>query len=235
MRNLKFNFRSCLLVLKEGNPTKFREKIPSNCLISNLAALLCNTIREILQKTLEEARYTHQRKLSYCTHNANSANVCTVSIRQTKSQNIENECVYGRRNPDTQHTVTKRGTNFWNTRTMSTILRKAILHSYKSCVAQSRRNFVGLTKSYQKTLDKRPYLVQAVQAGILMGAGDLCAQKFFSTNETVNIDYIRTLKFCSIGFVFVVSSKEDFLPQLIAAMTFSFHLTRVLVYVYGMV
>ncbi|KAG4072063.1 hypothetical protein HA402_015562 [Bradysia odoriphaga] len=86
---------------------------------------------------------------------------------------------------------------------MSSKLSKTILHSYKNCVTYSRRNFVGIARSYQRTLDKRPYLVQAIQAGILMGAGDLCAQRFFSSSETVQIDYIRTLKFCSIGFVFV--------------------------------
>lgn len=69
---------------------------------------------------------------------------------------------------------------------------------------QSRRNMMGIAKSYQRTLEKRPYLVQAIQAGILMGAGDLCAQTFFPQTETVNIDYVRTLKFCSIGFVLTV-------------------------------
>lgn len=89
---------------------------------------------------------------------------------------------------------------------MTSIFKKLVLKSYKTCVLQSRRNLLGLAKSYQRTLEKRPYLVQAVQAGILMGAGDLCAQTFFTENETVNIDYIRTLKFCSIGFVLTVST-----------------------------
>lgn len=69
---------------------------------------------------------------------------------------------------------------------------------------QSRRNFLGIAKSYQRTLEKRPYLVQAIQAGILMGAGDICAQTFFNENQTANIDYIRTLKFCCVGFVLTV-------------------------------
>ncbi len=87
---------------------------------------------------------------------------------------------------------------------MSSVLKKLALASYKNCVIQSRRNFLGITKSYQRTLEKRPYLVQAIQAGILMGSGDLCAQTFFPTSESNEIDYIRTLKFCSIGFAFVV-------------------------------
>lgn len=69
---------------------------------------------------------------------------------------------------------------------------------------QSRRNFLGITKSYRRTLEKRPYLVQAMQAGVLMGAGDLIAQRFFSHSEPANIDYIRTLKFCTIGFMLIV-------------------------------
>lgn len=91
---------------------------------------------------------------------------------------------------------------------MSSIFRKTILHSYKGCVTHSRRNFSGMAKSYRRTLEKRPYLVQAIQAGLLMGAGDLCAQTFFPSSETVNIDYVRTLKFCSIGFAFVVRTNS---------------------------
>lgn len=87
---------------------------------------------------------------------------------------------------------------------MSSVLKKLALKSYQNCVQQSRRNFLGLAKSYQKTLEKRPYLVQAIQSGILMGAGDFCAQKFFTKGESVNIDYVRTLKFCTIGFILTV-------------------------------
>lgn len=92
-------------------------------------------------------------------------------------------------------------------RAMSSILKKLALSTYKNCVMQSRRNFLGFTKSYQRTLEKRPYLVQAVQAGIIMGAGDLFAQICFAPNKTVTIDYIRTLQFFSIGFGFVVRNK----------------------------
>ncbi|KAJ6618222.1 Protein Mpv17 [Pseudolycoriella hygida] len=85
---------------------------------------------------------------------------------------------------------------------MSSILKKLALKSYNNYMVLSQRKFQTITKTYQRTLEKRPYLMQAIQAGILMGAGDLCAQKFFSQTETVDIDYIRTAKFCSIGFVF---------------------------------
>lgn len=92
---------------------------------------------------------------------------------------------------------------------MSSILKKLALKSYKSCIMQSRRNFLGITKSYRRTLEKRPYLVQAIQAGILMGAGDLIAQKFFADTEAANIDYIRTLKFFSIGFLLIVRTHSE--------------------------
>lgn len=54
-----------------------------------------------------------------------------------------------------------------------------------------------LLKFYQEALRKRPYLVQAVQAGTLMGAGDLISQTFI---EKRSPDLKRTLKFSSIGF-----------------------------------
>lgn len=93
---------------------------------------------------------------------------------------------------------------------MSSILKKLALKSYKNFIIQSRRNFLGITKTYQRTLEKRPFLVQAVQAGLLMGAGDLCAQKFFTQTETVNIDYIRTLKFFTIGTFIVRIILDNF-------------------------
>lgn len=87
---------------------------------------------------------------------------------------------------------------------MSSILKKLALKSYENCVKQSRRNFLGLAKSYHRALQKRPYFVQATQTGILMGAADLFAQTFFTKSDTNKIDYIRTLKFCAIGFVLIV-------------------------------
>ncbi|XP_045760928.1 protein Mpv17 [Maniola jurtina] len=55
----------------------------------------------------------------------------------------------------------------------------------------------GIFQIYQKVLARRPYLVQAIQTGALMGAGDLIAQIIIEKKSTV--DYKRTLKFSSIG------------------------------------
>lgn len=57
-------------------------------------------------------------------------------------------------------------------------------------------------KIYQDVLARRPYLVQAVQTGALMGAGDLISQTFI---EKQSPDFIRTLRFSSIGFFICVS------------------------------
>lgn len=76
------------------------------------------------------------------------------------------------------------------------------------------------------------FSVQAVQAGLLMGAGDLCAQKFFTKQETVDIDYIRTLKFFSIGFLLVVRMCSEKLNTFLIEHSYPF---RALVFAFGMV
>lgn len=58
-------------------------------------------------------------------------------------------------------------------------------------------------KIYQQTLNRRPLLVQAIQAGTLMGAGDLISQKFIEKQSI--LDFQRTIKFASIGFFIGVS------------------------------
>lgn len=66
----------------------------------------------------------------------------------------------------------------------------------------------GVFKLYQKLLNNRPYLVQAIQAGTLMGAGDVISQTLIEKNGLKNIEYKRTLKFASIGFFVGVSVKQ---------------------------
>lgn len=63
----------------------------------------------------------------------------------------------------------------------------------------------GIFQFYQKLLNKRPYLVQAVQTGTLMGAGDLISQSLIEDKALKHIDYRRTLRFSSIGFFVGVS------------------------------
>lgn len=55
-------------------------------------------------------------------------------------------------------------------------------------------------KFYQQTLQRRPYLVQAVQTGTLMAAGDLISQTVIEKKALKHIDYKRTIGFSSIGF-----------------------------------
>lgn len=59
----------------------------------------------------------------------------------------------------------------------------------------------AIFKLYQEALLRRPYLVQAVQTGTLMGAGDLISQTFIERNTFKQVDFKRTIKFSSIGFV----------------------------------
>lgn len=64
----------------------------------------------------------------------------------------------------------------------------------------------SIFKLYQQALVRRPYLVQAVQTGALMGAGDLISQTLIEKKSLKQVDYIRTIKFSSIGFFVGVSS-----------------------------
>ncbi|CAH0699089.1 unnamed protein product [Spodoptera exigua] len=58
----------------------------------------------------------------------------------------------------------------------------------------------GLFKLYLDTLQRRPYLVQAVQTGVLMGSGDLISQTLIERKHITKVDLTRTIKFSSIGF-----------------------------------
>ncbi|XP_038208642.1 protein Mpv17 [Zerene cesonia] len=98
---------------------------------------------------------------------------------------------------------------------------------------------------YQKLLNRRPYLVQAVQTGTLMGAGDIISQTLIEKKSLKEFDYSRTLKFSSIGFCFggpalrvwygllnrhvgssgkTVAMKKVFVDQVVFAPTFLFSL-----------
>lgn len=72
---------------------------------------------------------------------------------------------------------------------------------------------LSLYGRYQALLQRRPFLVQAVQASVLMGAGDLIAQTCLEGRiaSLQDVDYVRTLRFCVLGLVFVVSIRYDYL------------------------
>ncbi|CAK1599754.1 unnamed protein product [Parnassius mnemosyne] len=63
-----------------------------------------------------------------------------------------------------------------------------------------KMNVRKILKIYQTLLNKRPYLVQAVQTGTLMGAGDFISQTVIEKKSVKYVDYKRTLRFSSIGF-----------------------------------
>lgn len=60
----------------------------------------------------------------------------------------------------------------------------------------------ALIKAYQRLLVERPILSQSVQTAILMATGDLISQKLVEERKV--IDWRRTARFSSIGFVLVV-------------------------------
>lgn len=66
----------------------------------------------------------------------------------------------------------------------------------------------GLVKLYQNVLCRRPYLVQAVQTGTLMAAGDAISQTLIENTPIKDLDYKRMVKFASIGFFVGVSINE---------------------------
>lgn len=65
----------------------------------------------------------------------------------------------------------------------------------------------GFVRMYKTVLERRPYVVQAVQTGTLMAAGDLISQTFIEKKTLQQTDFRRTLQFSSIGFIIGVSTR----------------------------
>lgn len=57
----------------------------------------------------------------------------------------------------------------------------------------------GFLKIYKNALERRPYMMQAVQTGVLMGAGDFICQTFIEKKSVQDTDFRRTIQFSSIG------------------------------------
>lgn len=57
-----------------------------------------------------------------------------------------------------------------------------------------------MSSTYSKVLKKHPIIVQAFQAGVLMGTGDVIAQSFLEKTELKNLNLLRTAQFFGIGF-----------------------------------
>ncbi|CAG9783060.1 unnamed protein product [Diatraea saccharalis] len=58
----------------------------------------------------------------------------------------------------------------------------------------------SIFKLYQQLLNRRPYLMQAVQTGTLMAAGDIICQSLIEKKKLRHLDVKRTIGFSSIGF-----------------------------------
>lgn len=62
----------------------------------------------------------------------------------------------------------------------------------------------SISARYRHLLKTRPFLLQAVQAGVLMGAGDFIAQAYIEGTPVKDVNYMRTVRFFALGLVFVV-------------------------------
>ncbi|XP_026856420.2 protein Mpv17 isoform X1 [Electrophorus electricus] len=61
----------------------------------------------------------------------------------------------------------------------------------------------ALWRSYQSLMTKRPWTVQIVTAGCLVGVGDVISQQLIEHRGWANHSMIRTTKMMGIGFFFV--------------------------------
>uniref|UniRef100_A0A9J8BC45 Mitochondrial inner membrane protein Mpv17 n=1 Tax=Cyprinus carpio carpio TaxID=630221 RepID=A0A9J8BC45_CYPCA len=61
----------------------------------------------------------------------------------------------------------------------------------------------GLWRSYQVLMAKRPWTVQIITAGSLVGVGDVISQQLIERRGLANHSMRRTAKMMSIGFFFV--------------------------------
>ncbi|XP_044267064.1 protein Mpv17 [Tribolium madens] len=60
-----------------------------------------------------------------------------------------------------------------------------------------------LFKVYETFLIRHPKMTQAVQTGVLMGAGDVISQVFIEEQPVKKLNYKRTLQFVSVGAFYV--------------------------------
>ncbi|XP_061667689.1 protein Mpv17 isoform X1 [Syngnathoides biaculeatus] len=61
----------------------------------------------------------------------------------------------------------------------------------------------GLWRSYQALMARRPWTVQIVTAGSLVGVGDVISQQLIERRGLAQHDVRRTAKMMSVGFFFV--------------------------------
>ncbi|KAF5907787.1 protein Mpv17, partial [Clarias magur] len=73
-----------------------------------------------------------------------------------------------------------------------------------SCSPLERKmNISSLWRSYQALMTKKPWTVQIITAGSLMGVGDIISQQLVERRGLTKHSIKRTTKMMSIGFLFV--------------------------------
>ncbi|XP_078131320.1 mitochondrial inner membrane protein Mpv17 [Sander vitreus] len=90
----------------------------------------------------------------------------------------------------------------------------------------------SLWRSYQVLMTKRPWTVQLVTAGTLVGVGDVISQQVFERRGLAHHNVQRTAKMMSIGFFFVgpvVGSWYKVLDRLVVGGTKSAAMKKMLV------
>lgn len=83
-------------------------------------------------------------------------------------------------------------------------MNKFVKFSKSILLRRTYSSGVAKDGAYTRALQKYPMLMQSVQAGALMGGGDLIAQFLIEKKSTNQLDLRRTLQFASMG-LFVVS------------------------------
>ncbi|XP_057678932.1 protein Mpv17 [Corythoichthys intestinalis] len=82
------------------------------------------------------------------------------------------------------------------------MVRERILSLFAVTLNHKQR-MAGLWRSYQALMTRRPWTVQIVTAGSLVGIGDVISQQLIERRGLAQHDVRRTTKMMSIGFFFV--------------------------------
>ncbi|XP_055377410.1 mpv17-like protein isoform X2 [Condylostylus longicornis] len=59
--------------------------------------------------------------------------------------------------------------------------------------------FRNIARLYTGLVERHPYITQALQVSLLMGTGDIIAQRYVEKTQISEINKTRTLQFCAVG------------------------------------
>ncbi|XP_058249610.1 protein Mpv17 isoform X2 [Hemibagrus wyckioides] len=94
-------------------------------------------------------------------------------------------------------------TRYWSSTLKSS---RSTFLCWTTCTKQCfnrKMSIARLWRSYQVVMDKKPWTVQIITAGSLMGVGDIISQQLIERRGLNKHDIRRTTKMMSIGFFFV--------------------------------